>query len=65
LDEVELIDLGDRVVGLGHLPARAQASGVSLTGMWATVSVLKDGMTIDQQEYLDHAEALEAAGLRD
>jgi hypothetical protein len=60
---VELIDLGDRVVALGDLPVRAQASGVSLTGEWATVSVLKDGMTVDQQEYLHNAEALEAAGL--
>jgi hypothetical protein len=65
LVQVDVIDLGDRNVALGRLPVRAQASGVSLTGEWATVSVLKHGMCIDQQEYLDHTEALEAVGLRE
>jgi hypothetical protein len=31
----------------------------------ATVSVLKDGEVIRVQAYLDHAEALEAGGLRE
>lgn len=48
---------------LYNVPTRGQASGVRLTGKWATVSTLKDGRVIRDQVYLDHAEALEAVGL--
>jgi ketosteroid isomerase-like protein len=65
LEPVELIDLGDRLVALGHTPGRAQASGVTLTGTYAVVGTLKDGKVIRQQDFLDHAEALEAVGLQD
>ena len=63
VEPVELIDMSDRVVLLAELPARAQASGVPFTGKIATVSVLEHGKAIRVQTYLDHAEALEAAGL--
>ena len=63
IEPVELIDMSDRVVLLAELPARAQASGVPFTGKIATVSVLEHGKAIRVQTYLDHAEALEAAGL--
>jgi ketosteroid isomerase-like protein len=65
VEPVELIDLGDRIVLLAEFPARAQASGVPFTGKIATVSVLKDGRAIRVQTYLDHAEALDAVGLRE
>jgi ketosteroid isomerase-like protein len=61
----ELIDLGDRLVVLADAPMRAQASGVPLTQAFAYVSTLKDGRVIRQQEFYDHAEALEAVGLRE
>jgi ketosteroid isomerase-like protein len=61
---LELIDLGERIVVLAEAPMRAQASGVPLTEAWALVSTLKDGRVIRHQEYFDHAEALEAVGLR-
>ena len=60
---MELIDLGERFVVLANVPMRAQASGVPLTEAFALVSTLKDGRVIRHQEYYDHAEALEAAGL--
>jgi ketosteroid isomerase-like protein len=63
LEPLELIDLGTRVVTLYNVPARAQASGVPLTGQWATVSTLKNGRVIRDQVYLDHAEALDFVGL--
>jgi ketosteroid isomerase-like protein len=63
LEPLEVIDLGTRVVILYNVPARAQASGVPLTGKWAIVGTLKDGRVIRDQVYLDHAEALEAVGL--
>jgi ketosteroid isomerase-like protein len=61
----ELIDLGDRLVLLADMPMRAQASGIALTQTYAGISTLKDGRVICQHDFLDHAEALEAAGLQD
>jgi ketosteroid isomerase-like protein len=63
LRPVELIDLGDRFVILAQAPMRARASGVPLTEAFAIVSTIKNGTVIRQEEYWDHAEALEAVGL--
>ena len=60
---MELIDLGERFVILAQAPMRGRASGVPLTEAFALVSTVKDGMVIRQDEYWDHAEALEAVGL--
>ena len=65
VEPVELIDLGDRVALLAEFPARAQVSRVRFTETIATVSELKDGKAIRVHAYLDHAEALEAVGLRE
>ena len=65
LEPIELIDLGDRLVVLADMPMRAQGSGVPLGETYACVSTLKDGRVIRQHDYLDHAEALEAVGLRE
>jgi ketosteroid isomerase-like protein len=65
MEPVELIDLGDRIVLLGDLPMRGHTSGIPFTGKMATVSVLKDGRAIRVHAYFDHAEALEAVGLRE
>ena len=61
----ELIDTGERIVMLANVPMRAQASGVPLTEEFAYVATLKDGRVIRQRDFLDHAEALEAVGLRE
>jgi ketosteroid isomerase-like protein len=63
LRPIELVDLGDRGVLLSELAGRAQASGIALTQPYASVVTLKDGKVIRQQEFLAHAEALEAVGL--
>jgi len=60
---VELVDVGDRFVILSEAPLRARASGVPLTGTFAIVTTLRDGLVIRQDEYWDHAEALSAVGL--
>jgi ketosteroid isomerase-like protein len=65
LEPMELIDLGDVFVVLSDVSFRAQASGVPLTQKWASVSALKNGRVIHHQQYVDHAEALEAVGLRE
>ncbi len=63
LEPTELIDLGDRFVLLADMPMRAEASGVELSQKYAGVSTIKHGRVIRQDDYLDHAEALEAVGL--
>ena len=65
LEPRELIDMGDRLVVLADMPMRAQASGVPLGETYACVQTLKDGRVIRQRDFLDHAEALEAVGLRE
>lgn len=64
-EPVELIDLGDRFVVLYSMGVQARASGVPLNGEMATVATLSDGKAIVQHDYLAHAEALEAVGLRE
>ncbi len=61
----ELIDLGDRIVLLADMPMRAQASGVSLAQTYAGVSTLKNGRVIRNDDFLNHADALELVGLQD
>jgi ketosteroid isomerase-like protein len=61
---VELIDAGERIAILANAPMRAQASGIRLTEAFALVSTFEDGRVIRIQEYYDHAEALEAVGLK-
>jgi ketosteroid isomerase-like protein len=63
--EVErLIDApDDRVVALIHQRATGQGSGVPVEMHLAAMYELKDGRVIRIQNYLDAADALEAAGL--
>jgi ketosteroid isomerase-like protein len=63
MESVELIDIGDRLVILATVPMRAQASGVPLSEAYAVVMTLEEGRPIRLQEYFDHDEAFEAAGL--
>ena len=59
-----LIDAGDdRVVGLFHQTAAGSGSGVPVELHAGIVYELKDGQVIRMWNYLDPAEALEAAGL--
>jgi ketosteroid isomerase-like protein len=66
LEPTELIDLGDRLVLLSTMSASySHLGGVPLTRSYASVLALRDGMAISVTEYVDHAEALEAVGLRE
>jgi ketosteroid isomerase-like protein len=65
IESLELIDMGDHLVLLFDAPVRARASGVPLTGRLASVATLANGRVIHQQDYFDHDEAVEAAGLRE
>jgi uncharacterized protein len=61
----EIRELGDRIVALGRLRTRGTASGAELESPIGSVVDLKNGKAIRVRTFLDHAEALEAAGLRE
>jgi ketosteroid isomerase-like protein len=58
----EIRDLGDRVVAIGRLRGRGRASGAETEIPIGYVADFKAGKVIRLRTYLDHQEALEAAG---
>jgi ketosteroid isomerase-like protein len=58
-------DAADLVVMLGRLEGRGVGSGVPVDAPLGMVFDLRGGMISRIRGYLDHAEALEAAGLSD
>ena len=58
----EVHDLGDQVLGLGHLSMR-YTSGVELDQEVALLHTWRNGKCVEARTWLGHAEALEAAGL--
>jgi ketosteroid isomerase-like protein len=56
-------DLGDRVLMLGRSTERGRGSGVTVDAPTATIIDFHDGKVSRVRLYLDHAEALRAAGL--
>ena len=61
----EIRDLGDQLVAIGRIRAVGKASGAETETPLALVTEIKNGKTISLRGYLDPAEALEAAGLRE
>jgi len=59
----EIRDLGDRIVALGQLRIRGKESGIEAHSSAGWVIDMKDGKAVRVLEFLDPAEALEAAGL--
>ena len=62
-DPVRVVDLGDRFLVLAHVRMRGQGSGIPLVEEYAYIATLRDGLVARLQEFFDHDEALEAAGL--
>ena len=59
-----VIDLGDRVVGLGTWSARGRGSRVGFEALpYAFLVTLQDGLVIRYEWFADHGEALAAAGV--
>jgi ketosteroid isomerase-like protein len=56
-------DLGYRVLALGRLKTRGRASGVPSESPWGGVYDFRDGKISRIRTYLDHGEALRAAGV--
>jgi ketosteroid isomerase-like protein len=63
IEPTELIDTGDVLVLLADMPMRALGSGIPLAETYATVATLRNGMIVEQRDYLHHSDALERAGL--
>jgi ketosteroid isomerase-like protein len=59
----EFRDLGDRVLGLGRLDGRGRGSGTPVDAPFRAVFDFRDGKISRARSYLDHGEALRAAGL--
>jgi ketosteroid isomerase-like protein len=58
----EYRDLGERVLGLGRLRTRGRASGAPSDSPWGGVYDFRDGKVSRIRTFLDHGEALRAAG---
>jgi ketosteroid isomerase-like protein len=61
----EFRDLGDRIVGFGHIHARGRESGLELDSATGWVFDLRGGQVVRAQGFLSREDALEAAGLRE
>ena len=59
----EFRDLGDRVLVLGRIEARGRGSGVQLDAPAGMLFEFRGGKISRDRTYLDHGEALRAAGL--
>ena len=59
----EYRDLGDRVLTLGRLEGRGRGSGAAVDTPQGGVADMRDGKVSCVRSYLDHGEALRAAGL--
>lgn len=58
-----VLDLGDRLVGLGHFRLPGTSSGVELESEFAQVLVFRGGLAVREQEFLSWDRGLRAAGL--
>jgi ketosteroid isomerase-like protein len=62
MEFAEIRDLGDRVLALGRYYIRGKASGAETESPIAYLVDLKNGKALRVETFLDHQEALEAAG---
>ncbi|MGH2926468.1 MAG: nuclear transport factor 2 family protein [Solirubrobacterales bacterium] len=60
----EYIDAGDEVVVYHHEVAKGRESGVVVETDTGTVQTVRDGRIVRVRSFMDRAQALEAAGLR-
>jgi ketosteroid isomerase-like protein len=61
----EIIDTGNQLVVLVHEVARGRESGITVETDTGTVSTLRDGRVVRVRSYMDRAQALEAAGIKE
>jgi ketosteroid isomerase-like protein len=61
----EIRDLGESVLILGHLDLTGRTSGIEFNQEFGELVTFRDGKILRSEDFLSHAEALEAAGLRE
>ena len=61
----EIRDLGDSVLILGHLDVSGRTSGVEFSQQFGQLVTFRGGKILRTHDFLSHAEALQAAGLRE
>ena len=61
----EFRDLGDRVLAFGRVQARGRESGVEIDSPMGWIFTVRGGKVLKAEGFLDPAEALEAAGVRE
>ena len=61
----EFRELGDRVVGLGHIYARGRESGAELDSATGWVFTLRNGKVLKAEGFLSPDKALKAVGLEE
>ena len=58
-------DLGDRVLASGTFHIRGGISGIEYEAPFAILARVREGRIVHMKDYVNEAEALEAAGLRE
>jgi ketosteroid isomerase-like protein len=61
----EVRDLGESVVVLGHIQLTARTTGLEFDREVGQLITFRDAKILRSQDFLSHAEALEAAGLQE
>jgi ketosteroid isomerase-like protein len=61
----EFRDLGDRVLWLGQMEGQGRSSGAVVRSPAASLYEFRDGRIFRLRSFLDHDEALRAAGLEE
>jgi ketosteroid isomerase-like protein len=61
----EYRDLGERVLGLGRLRTRGRGSGVPIDSPWGGIYDFRNSKVSHIRTFLDHGEALRAAGVEE
>jgi ketosteroid isomerase-like protein len=59
----EVFPVGDRVVARGDWGGKGRASGIDLRSNLTAIYTIREGRITKVEYFLDHAKALEAAGL--
>lgn len=59
----ELIDLGTQVLVIGRMRGSGPSSGAAFDIEWADLFTVDGGRVVREQVFLEHAEALQTAGL--
>ena len=61
----EIRDLGESVLVLGHLDVSGRTAGIESRQEFGQLVTFRGGKILRTQDFLSHAEALEAAGLQE